>query len=358
MKRIAVLLAGLALVSGISFSEMKWDFKGTKVDFEQILMDSASETMETGDEIDFILKLKKDIDENTSLAIKYDTDDSNPDSKGELLVKRKISEYITAQVDLDLKTENGFAIEEDGDSDKSYIAFKATDSLTVKFMPLNMDMNVGDEFETEDAIEAGGIEAKFKMSEALKVTVGLGTSEYFDKSEENTTSFNLKAKAEYKADALSLEAIFTTNTQEAKKEGAGDTANLQTAISVISGYEMGALEITGELLMTTMNTSSDESGTAIFVELAYSLGELMEGIKVVPYGSFKSVDENVYFDDDDSQAFGGDAHGGLSVIELGAKFKNKGLTVKPYVELSTADNEIYDGDDSKTVVGTVVEVKF
>lgn len=389
MKRIAALLAGIVMVSGLSFAEVKWDFKGTKVDFEQTFLDSETETMETGDEIDLILKLKTDLDESTKISLKYDTDDSNPDNKAEMIVTRKISDYITAQVDLDVVTTTGFAIEEDKDSDKSFIEFKATDAVTLKFMPLTMKMNVGDEFETDNALEKGGVEAKIKMSEDLKVIAGLGTSPFTNEKNEETTSFNLKGGAEFNLEGLSIKAIFTTNTQASAKDYKLETAvddpltetinekeeaekksikeinakvaTLQTALSVMATYEMGDLELTGEMLMSKMNTyASDETGTAIFAEAAYSLGELMEGIKVVPYGSFKSISKYAYFDDSDSATFDSknDNHGGLTIIEAGAKLKNKGLTVKPYFELSTAKNKIYGTDKSKTVIGTVVEVKF
>ncbi len=82
----------------------KWDYGGTNVEFVYTFADKAKETSYAGLDEDFILVLKRYIDKDTWIYAKYDTDDSNPDTKIEILANKKIGKYIEVQLDLDLIT--------------------------------------------------------------------------------------------------------------------------------------------------------------------------------------------------------------------------------------------------------------
>lgn len=164
MKKIATLIAGILMVCGVYGAEevtttgavavkaeekpastTSWDFSGTNVEYIHTFSDSETKTIYGGDDIDLILQVKKNINADTWISAKYDTDDTDPDAddKIEILANRKIGKYLEVQVDLDLITSNdkgGIELQEDGDSTKSFIKYMATDKLTLKFAPFDMDL--------------------------------------------------------------------------------------------------------------------------------------------------------------------------------------------------------------------------
>ena len=134
-----------------------------------------------GKDEDFILKVKKQLDEKTWISFKYDTDDSNPDYTVEVLAGRKFNEFLEAQMDMDLmlgdklkadgsSQSQGIRLAEDDDSEKAFIKYTPNKQLAVKFHPFDIDLEVGDEMNTKDtkgSMIAPGAQLEYKVSDSM-----------------------------------------------------------------------------------------------------------------------------------------------------------------------------------------------
>lgn len=370
----------------------KWDFSDSNVEFKAYLYDSETKAMYNGKDEDFIMKAKKYLDEKTFIQFKYDTDDSNPDYKLELLVNRKFNDKLEAQMDIDIITgdklkdgvsqSQGLRVEEDYDSEKVYIKYSPDKNLSFKFNPFDIDLTVGDEFETNNEQKTPGIQMEYKMSDAVKVYAGVGTGKYDTKTKlsniENAagkeeTVLGFKAGFGYEKDDTTFKIAMSTNTQDDKD--IKQASQLKTAVSVIGETKAGNLSLTGEGIFTQMNKASgvkatydggktfeaikdSETGFAIFGKAKYTMGKNTPFIQVI------HASEYAYFDDDDYSAVigGGNAgHGGLTAIEVGNEYKlNGGLKIIPYIEMLSAKNEIFkdrDGKKDDTAINFATKVK-
>jgi hypothetical protein len=358
------------------FQKTKWDFSDSEVEFKAYLYDSGNEAMYFGKGQDFILKAKKYLDEKTFVQFKYDTDDSNPDYKLELLVNRKFNDKVEAQIDIDiitgdkLKTEadgkvvsqsQGFRIEEDYDSEKVYIKYSPDKNLSFKFNPFDIDLTVGDEFETDNEQKTPGIQMEYKMSDAVKVYAGVGTGKYDTKTKlsniENAagkeeTVLGFKAGFGYEKDDTTFKIAMSTNTQDDKD--IKQASPLKTAASIIGETKLGNLSLTGEGIFTEINKASkaisglgikdSETGFAIFGKAEYTMG------KNTPYVQVTHASEYVYFDDDYSAVIddGINGHGGLTAIEIGNDYElNSVIEITPYLEMISAKNKVFEDRDGK-----------
>ncbi len=404
-KKIGFLLLGLIMAASAYAADevksepkplpaTKWDFTDSNVEFKAYLYDSETKAMYNGKDEDFIMKAKKYLDEKTFIQFKYDTDDSNPDYKLELLVNRKFNDKLEAQMDIDIITgdklkegvsqSQGLRVEEDYDSEKVYIKYSPDKNLSFKFNPFDIDLTVGDEFETNNEQKTPGIQMEYKMSDALKVYAGVGTGKYdtttkLEKIQNaagtEETVLGFKAGFGYEKDDTTFKIAMSTNTQDDTDIKAGQAAKLKTAVSVIGETKSGNLSLTGEGIFTQMNKASgvkatydgantfeaikdSETGFAIFGKAKYTMGKNTPFVQVIHASEF------AYFDDDDYSAVigGGNAgHGGLTAIEVGNEYKlSGGLKIIPYVEMLSAKNKIFDDRDGKaddTAINFVTKVK-
>jgi len=367
MKKAVLILAGIMLLSGYAFAEedndekamkmlgdvhkklssSKWNFKGTNVEHTLTLFDSQKETIKNGYDSDLILKISTKLDDKTSIYFKYDTDDSNPDTKVEFVAHRKFNEYLEAQVDLDILVENGISMKEDNDSDKVWIKYHPNENYTIKLAPYSIGMCVGDEFETTDEQDTPGIQLDMKLTDDLLGIIGVGNN---PSGEENNIGY--KFGMEYSNDKTSLTAMVTGTTQ---KEDSDAKGIYDMSANVSGKVKIANLTLKAEAAFQDLNQQvfgADETDTAFFVNASYDMGKIMGETSLAPYVSYYMVGEYAYFDEDDySATIGGSkvaGHGGLNVIELGTKVKLKGgLTVQPYFEMMTADNEIFEDKDGK-----------
>ncbi len=366
MKKLICLLAGMAILGGTALAEenteakvakslekiekqitsTKWSFKGTNVEYKLYLHDSEKETIKNGKDEDLVLKIKRKLDDKTSIYFKYDTDDDNPDEKVEFVAHKKFNEYLEAQLDLDILVADGIAIKEDNDSDKVWIKYHPNDMYTIKLAPYDIGLGVGDEFETTDEQLAPGVQMDMKISDTFKMMAGLGNEPVGDEN-----NFGYKLGMAYQGDSTSLNAVVTGSTQ---KEDAGVSIYDMSA-NIAGEMEMGKLGLAAEIAIQDLNESifgADETDTAVFLNASYSMGKVFGDTKLVPYLTYRMIGEYAYFDDDDySSTIGGSGvagHGGLNSIEVGSKFKLKGgLTLQPYFEMLSADNKIFTDTDGK-----------
>lgn len=395
MKKMGFLVIGLLMAATAAFGSeeakkevkplpaTKWDFTDSNVEFKAYLYDSETKAVHNGKDEDFIMKAKKYLDEKTFMQFKYDTDDSNPDYKLEILVNRKFNDQLEAQMDMDLITGDsastkGIRLEEDFDSEKVYIKYSPNKNLSFKFNPFDIDLTVGDEFETDNEQKTPGIQMEYKMSDTTKVYAGIGTGKYVkDKAKlENIQNkdgkeeivLGLKAGMSYEKDETSLKAAMSMNNQDDEDIATGQADPLKMAVSLIGEHKMGNLALKGEAIVTKINKASkaiqdlgitdSKTGTALFVKAEYEIG------KNTPYVQLIHASEFAYFDDDDySGVIGGgvEGHGGLTAIEAGDEYKlSGGLKIVPYVEMKKAKNDIFkdrDGKADDTAVNFVTKVK-
>ena len=151
MKKIMFLMAGVLLISGVSFSEeakeqkSKLDFSGSMIEFRQDLYDSGDDDTSSED-TDMVLKLKYQIDEKTKAYFKYDTsDDDNgaqTDKQAELLIERKDGK-LEAKLDAEFNLSGDNQLELDKDSNKTYIKYQLNEQIKLGFYPFNFGTKVG-----------------------------------------------------------------------------------------------------------------------------------------------------------------------------------------------------------------------
>ena len=273
-----------------------------------------------GKDEDFILKVKKQLDEKTWISFKYDTDDSNPDYTVEVLAGRKFNEFLEAQMDMDLmlgdklkadgsSQSQGIRLAEDDDSEKAFIKYTPNKQLAVKFHPFDIDLEVGNEMNTKDtkgSMIAPGAQLEYKVSDSMMVYGGLGTKVMKDTSDnKDKTAFGIKAGFENKGENSSLIGMFAMNTQDDKNiTGASP---IKMAANIRGSYKTGNLSLKGEALVTKLNKEGsseakllnqdgaviDDTDFALYAKAGYKMGTM------TPYVVGRYVGESVYFDDDD-----------------------------------------------------------
>lgn len=367
----------------------KWDFSESNVEFKAYWYDSQSGAVKMGKDEDFILKVKRQLDEKTWISFKYDTDDSNPDYTVEVLAGRKFNEYLEAQMDMDLKLgdklekdssgqlvskSQGIRLEEDNDSEKVFIKYTPNKNLAIKFNPFDIDLEVGDELNTKDtkaSMVVPGAQVEYKLSDTMMVYGGLGANKVKDTSNnKDKSAIGIKAGFENKGKSSSLIGMFAMNTQDDKN--ISGASGIKMAANLRGSYKAGNLSLKAEGLATKLNKAAgikDEKGEvidstdfAIYTKAGYKMG------RITPYVVGRYVGGSVYFDDDDYCAIMKDTdtplHGGLTVLEAGSEFEVKGgVKIVPYVEFQKAKEEIFgdsDGKAKKTSVtfNTKVKVSF
>ena len=158
MKKTAILVAGLLLVSGATFAEGALDFTGTEIKAKTNLVDTATNPIndDSNGDTDMILKLKYNIDAKTTATFEYNTDDNdnNSDDVAELILNRKDGK-VEAQFDAALvlganSTTTESFLMEDQASDKTFIKYNHTKDLAFTFYPFNMGLNNGKVFDHAD----------------------------------------------------------------------------------------------------------------------------------------------------------------------------------------------------------------
>lgn len=374
-KKLAVLvLTLLAVVNSYGAEEVKkdvvalpftnWDFSGSKVDFKAALYDTRTGAVKVGKEEDFILQVKKALDDKTFFQIKYDTRDSNPDTIVELLVNRKFNKNFEAQADVDLTLTTGVSLAEDADSTKVWVKYYQNDKLTWKFAPYDIDLGMGKDYcisnecskLTGSVQPSPGVQLDAKISDILIVYGGVGAKAVKDTgSLKEKTGFGIKAGMEFKPNkTASLKMALSTNTQS-DKTVITLVNPIKTAGSLIGSIKGEKLKFDMEGLYEKYNKASgkDTSDYAILAKLKYNMGEISKGVKFGPYIKGRAISKNALFDDIDySAVITGSkiaGHGGLKVAEIGTEFELLGgMVINPYFEMLKAGNDIFSDRDGNT----------
>ena len=291
-------------------------------------------------------------------------------------------------MDVQLLTDDSIRLREDFDSEKVYIKYKATNNLSLKFNPFDIDLTVGDEFKTINEQKTPGIQAEYKFNDDFKVYVGSGFGMYvkdddkdgvYDKLDniQNTagddeTVLGVKAGFTKESEQYRINGQFAMNSQDDEDIKADEASPIKMALSIQGQYKIGNLNLKAEGLYTKLNKAAtmiedlgigSETGVALLGKAKYTIGNNTPYVQLLYAGKYS------YFNDDDYCSLiedgDGENHGGLMSVIVGNEYKLAGnLKIIPYLEYIDASNKIYkeDGDknasDSAFYIVTKVKAEF
>lgn len=337
MKRTATLLAGLLLVTGTVFAAEGLDFSGTVIKAQSILVntnDSGNVNDDSNGDTDIVLKAKYNLDNNTTVTFKFDTDSEKDtyDDNMNIMVKT-VQGKVEAQFDAGLKlnantteSSSGIQFRENQDSSDTYIKYNHTKDMAVTFYPFNMGLSNGSNFDEGDSFtQIPGVVATFG-----KAYVGAG----MDAITADDSVIAVKAGYETTVAGATLKAKYSGAFWDDEKLTPGSTV-VGTAgrlglvvhdVNVQATYKVGkALTLTGEVGMETLvkdlYTTADgeiiDSGFGLFVKGSYAMSSVM-----TPYVSFQHSTDGYLADGD---MFDWNTAltetGGVSVLKAGADYK-------------------------------------
>ncbi|MBT4762653.1 MAG: hypothetical protein HOO06_13220 [Bdellovibrionaceae bacterium] len=153
MKSVVLLLT---MVCSLAYAEETRLYLDT-FSYEEPIY-SQGRKSELGDEVRLDISAKYLFTKDTSLSFRFETSPEenrfkNKTSKFEWRIQHSY-EHLSLSADLELQTSDydngGTSLGFDLDSDKTYISWKASDSLSVEFYPYNFGGNVGRTFDTYD----------------------------------------------------------------------------------------------------------------------------------------------------------------------------------------------------------------
>lgn len=379
MKKTATLIAGLLLVSGTIFAG-DLDFSGTQVKFKSTLVNSQAKGVndDSNGDTDAILQVKYKIDEKTSASLKFNTDDSSNgsdfDDNAELLVKRTDGP-LEAQFDLELDFSNtvnvkdgtsttfAFQMKEDNDSNKTYVKWKKSDTLTLGFYPFNMGMVNGTAFDEDDAItEIPGVVATLGNS-----YVGLG----YDTVDSSNSVLALKAGHKLVAGKATINAKYSgvfynedkiktlssnTTLKDVTSGNGGTVGAVSQDINVNLNYKLSEkITVDAEAGYNVLNKNytiagaKDTDGLGLSVKATAKLTNVLTSYAQVKYTT------------DGYLAYGDmltlnktKKSGGISEGIIGADYTLvKGLVLNAEASVKSAGETIYVDKDTKAVKSAI-----
>lgn len=388
MKKTAILVAGLLLVTGTTFAEGALDFTGTEIKAKTNLVDTATNPVndDSNGDTDMILKLKYNIDPKTTATFEYNTDDNTDDwdDVAELILNRKDGK-VEAQFDANIligandQTDVPF-LGEDQTSDKTFIKYNHTKDLAFTFYPFNMGLNNGKVFDNSDYhTDIPGVVLSYK-----NVYAGIGM-DAIEGTDESVVA--LKTGATYKSAKTEFNAKYSGAFWDEDKL---DPTSDYVATAGVLGYIAHDInlnlnykatkkftldtEFGVNVLTDDYATYNPENGDTDDVRTGFGLslkGTYAATAKAGVYGQFKYTTDGylAYGDMADwnlDNIVGGAAMETAGVFELigGVDYKlTDKLILNGEAKLQTAGNKIFedkDGDSKNAhfVLSTSAAYKF
>lgn len=399
MKKTAILVAGLLLVSGTTFAEGALDFTGTEIKAKTNLVDTATNPIndDSNGDTDMILKLKYNIDPKTTATFEYNTDDNYDfyDNEAELILNRKdgkVEAQFDAAVILGANSENGEAfLMEDPTSDKTFIKYNHTKDLAFTFYPFNMGLNNGKVFEHSDYhTDIPGVVLGYKN---IYAGIGMDAIEGTDESVValKTGATYKSAKAEFSAkysgafwdeDELTpglsnaADYVATAGTLGYVAHDINFNLNYKATKKFTLDTELGV-----NVLSDDMYVANPENGETDDVSTGFGLslkGTYAATAKTGVYGQFKYTTDGFFSYEDmadwnlktgidldgDDVADANQETAGVFELIAGVDYKlTEKLVLNGEAKLQAAGNEIFadkDGDaqSSHFVLSTSASYKF
>ena len=375
MKKSAILLAGLFLVSGTVLAG-DLSFSGTQVRVKTKLIstDTKSVNDDSNGDTDVILQMNYKIDDKTNASFGFNTDDNSDSASDDILAVRvkRVDGPIEAQFRADLSFSNSATItalpatvdfksivlkevqDSRKDSAETYVKWKKSDDLSLTAYPFNMGMLNGYAFNKDKQFTAiPGLVANYKTS-----YVGVG----FDTLSDNkNTILGLKAGHKLVLGSATIDAKYsglfydedkvTIGTTGAKVGNSAYINKITQDVNVSMNYKMNAkVTLEGEagynkLNKTTMiGGSKDDNGYGLSAKATMKINDNFS-----PYAQFKySTDGYLTYGDmnDVNFVYSNLKTGGITEAIAGFNYTLvKGLNFNSEAKLKAAGEKIYKDKD-------------
>jgi hypothetical protein len=325
MKKTAVLLAGLLLVTGTVFAE-GWEVSKANIEGTFDLIDTQEGSGFSNGDIDLDLKWSKEVKEGLTYSATIEANESGADS---IAVGAEIAEGdFTAAIAMDYNpglSADGFNVDA---GDGNYIGWNVMgmEELNLAMYPYDVAGWDWDEdtFVVDTDGNIPGIKATYKLAEETTVKFLYGTAD----NDNLVNDTYMRADLSTKVSGISLDAYSLIKAEKAKNDDTNESKeDGAMALGAKASIGIEALTISGEL-NTVAYKGTDDKGKAedqmamgLFAKAEYSMGD-MNGYATTPYASFKNLNE--YVSNVDS-----DATDDYTKIEAGVKLVQGSFTVTP-----------------------------
>jgi hypothetical protein len=356
MKKTAVLLAGLLLVTGTVFAE-GWSITDANVEGSFYIVDTQNGMNMTNGDVDLEVESSKDLGDGKSAFIELNFDENTESdidfgfevTEGDFFASIGAQLALT-DADSDGDNSDAAALElKTKDGDSTYLGWYVMGNQDMKLTvyPYEIaDMSWdNDTWESFTEINDGGF--------ALAMTLAEDTTATFKWAvKDNTTSANVnafKGELSTKVSGISLDAYLglvpEVDEDTTKQDGI-------TAMGVYATMTMDALTLKGEF--NTSTTGDADAAVGLFAKAALALDE-MNGYATTAYASFKNLNEQALVADGNSSY--GETY---TEIEAGVELSQGSFTVKPKIVMGTADAKAFsvDNDTDKEKAFTKIGVTF
>lgn len=373
MKKLIVLLAGIAVISGNLLAEdgeFSYDFSKTELKYKQHLYHSkkgsfVTEEKENEAQLNMNLKYK-----DTKVRFEAEFTEKGKDDF-RIKLQQKINERLKVQVMGELNfgaDEKGLKAARTDDVWIKYIPEKYKNT-EIAFYPYDMDFEIGDEFEQEysgyntaaeqnsadlDQIDVPGIRITYK-GENIVYKFGLGARQVKDKDGKNSDTFHFNGQIIYDKGPLmmDLEAVYNTQDEFDTATSHG-VATLQYAANLITEYKINnKYKIITELGTGKNVASGSKNGFGLFAELQYKMDKTFDSFAKGTY-YINLQNQNKYYMD-------GDGNDGYSAIETGVDYKFGKLTMNPFLKYETIGEENwtdFDGNSTDKAISLGLQLKY
>jgi hypothetical protein len=359
MKKTAVLLAGLLLVTGTVFAE-GWELTGATVEGTLNVIDTENGmNMDSGDnnlsfemakEGDFgKLTFGADFDEGDDAGTGIDVSYSKTEGDFTASYGASISFAEDNTVD---GSDTGVAFSSDADSD-TYLqwAVMGSEEMTLTVYPFEVDGMSWD----NDTFESFAALSYTAAADGTLTTTGTGLPGFafaMDLAEDTTvtakvaiqdndTSKNvtvLKGEVSTKVSGISLDAFvgIVGEDSDANQESV-------TAMGAKASMTMDALTIAGEF--NTETYSDEDAAVGIYAKASLAMDE-MNGYTPTAYASFKNLNEMaVAVDEGDLTNSYGESY---TEIEAGVKLAQGSFYVTPKIVIESSDADAFGEEEEGT----------
>jgi hypothetical protein len=369
MKKTAVLLAGLLLVTGTVFAE-GWELTGADVSGTFNLIDTETGmNMDAGDnalsfemtkEGDFgSVSFGADFDEGDDAGTGIDVTYSK--TEGDFSVGLGATIDFAEDNDVD-GSDTGVAFSTDGDSD-TYLAWNVmgSEEMTLTVYPFEVDGMSWDN-DTFESFAALSYTADATTGELTTSGTGLpGFAFAMDLAEDTTVTAKLaikdgdtttknvtvlKGEVSTKVSGVSLDAFvgIVGEDSDANQEAV-------TAMAAKASMTMDALTLAGEF--NTETYSDEDAAVGIYAKASLAMDE-MNGYTPTAYASFKNLNEMaVAVDEGDMSNSYGESY---TEIEAGVKLAQGSFYVTPKIVMYSSDADGFTEEDETSVTNSAVEL--
>jgi hypothetical protein len=361
MKKTAVLLAGLLLVTGTVFAE-GWEVTGAAVEGTLNIIDTQNGMDMTDGDVDLVIKTTKEVKEGASAYVELNFENES-ESNSDIGFGFSVTEgdfFATIGAKLELTSNEVGTWDHDNDTKTKEITLSSSSKLKLVtkdgdstylgwYVMGNKDMKLtvypyevagmswdNDTWESFTGNGSEGFAFAYTVAEGTTVTAKWAMFENANAVNHDAFKFELATKVA----GASVDAYFATRPENTDAKVKADTA-----MGAKASMPMGDLTVSGEFNTETIDDGDAKTG--LFAKVAYAMGDI-NGYATTPYASFKTLNEYV-----DTAA------GATTETEAGVTLAQGSFSVKPKVVIKTAENKKFkQEDDTDTDTATTAGITF